>query len=227
MKCLFEIKKTQNFGNKKIILGYAPDLIDQNSFVFSPIFIDCKHQINYEIGSEEGVASLLAHALSPEIFHNIQDFDIGYMSAESNVGEEELEEVLEFINKDGFTLILTEDFLAHPQSNNILSLLTASSHIAGFSLLISPTALTPCQPIGESNGIYARIIHSNNYELRGSRQFALFAKLQHLQKITLNTQGLNTQATFILDESMRGVVALLSTPFPYPYYPYQKIEISK
>ena len=48
--------------------------------------------IKYEVGSEEGVASLLAYTLledkdlSKEIEDILEDLDIGYLSAESNVG---------------------------------------------------------------------------------------------------------------------------------------------
>lgn len=227
MESLFELKKIQKIDYKKIILGYAPHLVDQNSFVFSPLLLDCEYQVNYEIGSEEGVASLLAHTLAPQIFKDLKDFDMGYLSAESNVGEEELGEVLDFINGEKFCVILTQDFLSHPLGSNILSLLCTSSFEAQYPLLLCSDSFCSCQPIGESNGIYARITQAKECELRGSAQFALFAKLSHLQKINISAKDLNTQATFVLDEKMKGVIALLHIPHSYPHYPYQKIQISK
>ncbi|RDU69019.1 hypothetical protein CQA62_04055 [Helicobacter cholecystus] len=227
MECLFEIKKAQKIKNRKIILGYAPHLIDENSLVFSPLGVACDYQINYEVGSEEGVAMLLAHTLSPGIFNNLKDFDMGYLSAESNVGEEELEEVLNFIANESFCVILTQDFLAHPLGYKILSLLSTSSLLAHYPLFLQDQPLSYCQPLGESNGMIARITQAQSCELRGSSQFALFSKLQHLEKITLKAQDLQTQTTFILDESMKGVIALLKISTPYPHYPYQKIQILK
>lgn len=227
MECLFEVKKAQNNKNKKVILGYAPHLIDQNSFAFSPLGVDCPHQVNYEVGSEEGVAMLLAHTLSPQIFNHLSDFDMGYLSAESNVGEEELEELLEFINEETFCVIVTQDFLTHPLGHQILSILSTSSLLGNYSLLIQSQPLSSCQPLGESNGMIARITQAQDCELRGSSQFALFSKLKHLDKITLKAQDLQIQTTFVLDENMKGVVAVLNIPTPYPHYPYQKIQILK
>ena len=227
MERIFQLKKTQKIENKKIILGYAPHLIDKNSFVFSPLMLDCPNQVNYEVGSEEGVAMLLAHTLCPQIFQTLKNFDMGYLSAESNVGEEELEEVLEFIDQDAFCMILTQDFLAHPLGHKILSILSACSDATGFPLLLNTELLSSYQPLGESNGIIARITHSNHHQLRGSSQFARFCKLDHLQNISILARDLEIQTNFVLDEKMRGVIAILETPLSYPHYPYQKIQIQK
>lgn len=227
MECLFEVKKTQKNENKKIILGYAPHLIDKNSFVFSPLMVECENQVNYEAGSEYGVTMLIAHTLSPQIVNQFADFDMGYLNAESNVGEEELEGLLDFIHEENFCIILTQDFLSHPLGHQILSILCTSSLLGHFSLYLQNQPLSSCPPIGESNGMIARITQANECELRGSSQFALFSKLKHLEQVTIQAQDLQTQTTFVLDENMKGVIALLKIPTSYPYYPYQKIQILK
>ncbi|MDD2400368.1 MAG: 2Fe-2S iron-sulfur cluster-binding protein, partial [Sulfurovum sp.] len=69
--------------------------------------------IKYEAGGEEGVAALLAEALLKEVElpSSIRDFlddlDIGNLSAECNVGEEELAALKQSLNKkSGFSLVV-------------------------------------------------------------------------------------------------------------------------
>jgi NADH-quinone oxidoreductase subunit G len=101
--------------------------------------------IKYEVGSEEGVVALLVDTLlrDIEVPENIRaildDLDIGNLSAESNVGEEELE-VLEksLVNKRGFSLVVGSDLYTHPQATNIAKLLALLEKYAGFSVVFVP-----------------------------------------------------------------------------------------
>lgn len=228
MDCVFELKKSQIPQHKKIILGYAPHLLDSQSLIFSPIPLQNAQQINYEVGTEEGVMLLLAHQLCTqpslklkEIFTHI---DLGYLSAESNVGEEELEEVLEFIQDESFSLILTQDFLTHPMSANILALFEEISQQSNIHCLLDNLTSIPCASLPEYNGSVVRITQGEPL-LRGSKQFALFAKTQNGAMATINHSSFSLQAPFVLDEEMKGVIAILQMPNPLPSYPYQKVQI--
>jgi len=101
--------------------------------------------IKYEVGSEEGVVALLAETLLrgktlPAAAEEIlEDLDIGNLSAESNVGEEELEMLAaSFTRKAARVLIVGADLYQHPRAENIARLLALLEVYAGFSVLIVP-----------------------------------------------------------------------------------------
>ena len=82
--------------------------------------------IKYEVGSEEGVAALLAYTLlekkevPAEIEALLEELDIGYLSAESNVGEEELESMYEQIDETTrISLIVVTELYRHPKADQI------------------------------------------------------------------------------------------------------------
>ena len=103
--------------------------------------------IKYEAGSEEGVAALLADTLLkdaelPESVRAVlNDLDIGNLSAESNVGEEELETLRKsLIKKVGYSLLVGTDLYAHPRAENIAKLLALLEKYAGFNVICVPPA---------------------------------------------------------------------------------------
>ena len=103
--------------------------------------------IKYEAGSEEGVIALLAYTLiedskaPKEIVEYLKELDIGYLSAESNVSEEELEHLkLTLWKRKNFTLIVGEDLYNHPEAENIAKLLATIERYTQFELLIIPPA---------------------------------------------------------------------------------------
>lgn len=228
MDCVFELKKTQIPQHKKIVLGYAPHLLDIQSFFLSPIPLQNTQQINYEVGTEEGVILLLAHQICTQPSEKLKEIfaqiDLGYLSAESNIGEEEFEDLLEFVKGESFSLVLTQDFLAHPMNKNILALFEEIAKESNIQCLID--GLTPqiCTTLPEYNGSVVRIAQGEPL-LRGSKQFALFAKIQTGTITTITHPSFSLQVPFVLDEEMRGTIAILQTPNPLPSYPYQKVQI--
>jgi len=103
--------------------------------------------IKYEAGSEEGVAALLADTLLKEIElpnalrEFMDDLDIGNLSAESNIGEEELEALKKsLIKKSGFSLVIGSDLYAHPRAGQIAKLLALLEAYAGFNVICVPPA---------------------------------------------------------------------------------------
>ncbi|HIP61672.1 MAG TPA: 2Fe-2S iron-sulfur cluster binding domain-containing protein [Sulfurovum sp.] len=101
--------------------------------------------IKYEVQSEEGVVALLADELLrdiglPRTIRDIfDDLDIGNLSAESNVGEEELEELsLALKRKKKISLIVGSDLYAHPRAENIAKMLAILEKYLGFSVTIIP-----------------------------------------------------------------------------------------
>lgn len=103
--------------------------------------------IKYEVGSEEGVAALLVDTLLKEVEVPaavktfLDNLDIGNLSAESNVGEEELEALRRsLIKKSGFSLVIGSDLYAHPRAAQIAKLLALLEKYADFNVVCVPPA---------------------------------------------------------------------------------------
>lgn len=103
--------------------------------------------IKYEAGSEEGVVALLANALlnghnvSNEMKNFLNDLDIGNLSAESSIGEEELEYLVKSMDKkQRFTIVAGSDLYNHPRATQIAKILGAIEKYSDFSLVIVPPA---------------------------------------------------------------------------------------
>ncbi|MDQ1340947.1 MAG: NADH-quinone oxidoreductase subunit, partial [Campylobacterota bacterium] len=101
--------------------------------------------VKYEVESEEGVLALIAkyfidkQSMPEKLQAFLDDLDDGYISAESNVGEEEIElMVKKSIRKKNFTLILGEDLINHPRSKNIAKLAGMIEKYSNFKVLIVP-----------------------------------------------------------------------------------------
>ncbi|WP_232087489.1 2Fe-2S iron-sulfur cluster-binding protein [Sulfurovum sp. ST-21] len=103
--------------------------------------------IKYEVGSEEGAAALLAHALLEDaelpktLRASLDDLDIGNLSAESNIGEEELEALKKsLLKKHGFSLVVGSDLYTHPRAEQIAKLVALLEQYAGFNVICVPPA---------------------------------------------------------------------------------------
>ncbi len=101
--------------------------------------------IKYEVGSEEGVIAILANKLIEnsklpnELKEYFKELDIGYLSAESNIGEEEIELLSKKIKRaKKFTLILGEDLINHLRAKNIAKFAGLIEKYTDFNTLIIP-----------------------------------------------------------------------------------------
>jgi NADH-quinone oxidoreductase subunit G len=103
--------------------------------------------VKYEAGSEEGVVALLAsvllndHKISDDLKSFLDNLDIGNLSAESSVGEEELDYLAKSIDKkQKLTFIVGSDLYNHPRAVQIAKILGAIEKYSDFSLVIVPPA---------------------------------------------------------------------------------------
>lgn len=101
--------------------------------------------MKYEAGSEEGVMALLANELLQNVelsdderaFFN--DLDLGYLEAESNVGDDELKAMSKsFVRAKNRVLIIGSDILDHERAENIAKLAALIEKYTEFSLLVVP-----------------------------------------------------------------------------------------
>ena len=101
--------------------------------------------MKYEVGTEEGVMALLANeilkdvALSDEERAFFNDLDLGYLGAESNIGEEEISDMMKsFFRSQNRVLIIGNDLIAHERSGNIAKLAGLIEKYSSFSLVVVP-----------------------------------------------------------------------------------------
>ncbi|SHO80617.1 NADH-ubiquinone oxidoreductase chain G [hydrothermal vent metagenome] len=109
--------------------------------------------IKYEPTSEEMVLALLVDTLLKDvdlpdsISKVIKDFDIGSLSAESNVSEEELEVLKKSLIKlQGLSLVVGADLYSHPRAKNIAKMVGLIDKYSDFNVMIVP-------PTGNAMGI--------------------------------------------------------------------------
>ena len=102
--------------------------------------------MKYEAGSEEGVMALLANELlqnadlsdDERAFFN--DLDLGYLEAESNVGDDELKAMSKsFTRAQNKILIVGSDVFAHTRASNIAKLAAMIEKYSEFSLVVIPS----------------------------------------------------------------------------------------
>ena len=103
------------------------------------------NSIRYEVGSEEGVLAILAKGLledsklDGELKEYLDELDEGYISAETNVGEEEIESIVNLAKTTTKkTLILGEDLYTHKRAKNIALLAGLIERYSDFDVVIIP-----------------------------------------------------------------------------------------
>lgn len=210
----------------------------------------CTFFSRYEVGSEEGVLALLAksfllHVKIPkEVNHYFEAIDDGYISAESNLGEEEIEEI-EALYKEASNvlLVLGDDIIRHPRATNIAHLAGLIAQYGKAKLLVvgaQPeevvTADTQCvleeiEDLKSFDGVVVYQCPVQNIEeenlVIGSTQFQMAAKVQQGDKITVAMNQEVYPRTFVRDDSLKGVIALMPCAKADSSYPYHVVKIVK
>ena len=101
--------------------------------------------LKYEVGTEEGVMALLAKyllanvELSDEEKAFFDGLDDGYLSAESNIGEEELSLMMKSLMRTkNRVLVVGNDLIAHKEAQNIAKLVAVIEKYTDISVLVVP-----------------------------------------------------------------------------------------
>ncbi len=104
--------------------------------------------MKYEVGSEEGVLALVTKELLQDkklpknLTEYFDELDDGYISAESNIGEEEIELMRKkMVRKNRFSFIVGSDLYAHPRSENIAKMLGLLDRYSDFDITIIPPSV--------------------------------------------------------------------------------------
>lgn len=94
--------------------------------------------VKYEVGTEEGVAALLALMMIGDCV-DLSDLDEGYLSGETSLGEEEVLRIAQKAKTSTTkTLIIGEDIISHNRHTSIIELLSLLEVYGGFRILLLP-----------------------------------------------------------------------------------------
>ncbi len=175
--------------------------------------------IKYEVGSEEGIASMLLETLvrdsNEEIKSYINDLDMGYISAESSAGEEEFEEMLESSkDKKSKVLLVGDDVLSHDRLTNIIKILAIIKKYTSFEVLALDEGLQvlidTCldenlEEINELKSYNGTLIYSYFDDILldsivGSESFSRLAKIQDKDEIVFEINEQKVKKVFVLDK---------------------------
>ena len=98
--------------------------------------------VKYEVGSEEGVLAMLSKTLLEgkisvkKIAAFLNDLDMGYLSAESSVGEEELDTIKRTLDRcKNISIVIGEDCINHPRVNQLARLAAFFERFGGINVL--------------------------------------------------------------------------------------------
>jgi len=192
--------------------------------------------MKYEPGSEEGVMALFAYHLlrdanlSAESRAFLDDLDLGYLEAESNIGEEEFDAMIElFKGAKSKTFVVGSDILAHARAQNIAKLCALVEQNSDFSFLVLPdakeslgsilvseisTSLESVAALPEFNGTVIYNIKREDQEdntLQGSAQFARAAKISDGDFISVSFAGQSINRVFKVQDELKGTIAINPT----------------
>lgn len=209
--------------------------------------------IKYEVGSEEGVASLLVDTFvknaDEKIQEYIDDLDIGYISAESSAGEEEFEEAFEKAQtKENKLLIVGRDIYSHARVKNIIKLLAVLNKYSDLTVislderiqnLLDYEKLEEIEEVEDLHSYNGTVLYRVYGEektdvLVGSESFARIAKVTNDDDILINCGTEKFQRKFVVDNNLYGTIALcamndedeslLSKGYRYKQVKIEKVE---
>lgn len=195
----------------------------------------------YEVGSEEGVLALLSKALLlhvdlPDTLKAyFEGLDEGYLSGESNLGEEEIAQIETLLQEaSGIVLWLGGDIHAHPRAHNIIHLAKTietyrDAVVFGCEeVLVSglPEAVAALKSF-DGTVVYAIQDPQEEGMLYGSVQFAVAAKLCANDRVSMEIEEKRYTCTFVQDERLKGTIALLPIADALKGYPYNVTKLVK
>jgi len=230
MLSLDDKKLFKNIQNSKIaLICILEDL---------PLMKSVEFFSRYEAGSEEGVVAILAKEflkdadLPQDIKAYFDELDEGYISAETNIGEEEAEELhIMLQNASKPLIVFGKDVFLNSRSENIskfINLLKKYSNIEIKCLRKLKTDSLHVEEVEELESFDGTVVFEYNSDenrelLIGSAQFGVAAKVKNGQPITVKNQN----REFRLDKKLKGTIALMPSMIDENSYRFEVAKITK
>ena len=208
--------------------------IKEHEFKYISCFEDnelgSKNLIRCEIGSISYVLALLckyANLVQNEFFDELDD---GLISGECNVGEEEFEELGEWI-KDVKNVIIDDSLFTHPDKDAIfwlLEILGKNVVLAGGEVkeFASVKEVSELRELENFDGAVVYLNKNASNEIVGGVQFGIVAKAKDGETLNLKAKDFSVSAKFRLDPALKGTVALLGTK-EFDGYAFKQVVVSK
>lgn len=245
-----EFKNAKTLSLASLLCEQNPQLaeqIKQNEFLYISCFEDkilgAENLVRCEIGSANYVLALLckysldAAKFDEQTCEYFEGLDEGYLSGECNVGEEEFEQIAEFL-EECENIVIDSSFLAHADAKNIFEFL----QMLGKNVVLADgeqsefktdSELTPLKEPESFDGSVVFFmdeaggsnLSGETKELIGSASFAAAAKVKDGDIVSVQANGADVAAKFKLEPQMKGTVALCRAKFSG--YAFKLVKISK
>lgn len=251
-KCLSAKSSALSSLAQKIILHPIADTRYDDSIL----------QIQYEIGTELGVATLLAKAIlakavlhisgaeldfATNVLKRFSSFDFGYISSESSLSEEELENIVQACEEaQKCYIFLGNAFAYHKDKELIYEVVRLLSKVADIPIIANNNALdmpdlafldrleSSLEDLPESNGAFVyftpNALDIGDYRIYATKQFLALAKSKNGDKITLKNQNMpyeNISYEVVEVPYLRGVVGVAqgaSKESSVDFYPFRTLQ---
>ncbi|WP_107953926.1 hypothetical protein [Campylobacter concisus] len=186
--------------------------------------------IRCEIGSISYVLALLCKYANLSCDEFFSELDDGLISGECNVGEEEFEELGEWI-KDVKNIIIDDSFFTHPDKDAIFWLL----EILGKNVVLAGSEVKEFANIKEMDelrelenfdGAVVYLNKNASDEIVGGVQFGIVAKAKDGEILNLKAKDFSVTAKFKLDHSLKGTVAIFGAK-DFDGYAFKQVVVSK
>ncbi len=170
--------------------------------------------------------------LPGEMRNYFDELDEGYISAETNIGEEEAEELHVMLQEATNPLIVFgKDMFLNSRVENIskfINLLKKYSNIEIKCLRKLKTDSLHVEEVEELESFDGTVVFEYNSDengelLIGSAQFAVAAKVQNGQPVTVKNQN----REFRLDKKLKGTIALMPSMIDENSYRFEVAKIIK
>lgn len=217
-----------------------PKLKNDDFLVISPLedekLSDYAGSIQFarcEMGSVSYVLLLVCKELFGGVF---DDIDEGFLSGESNIGEEEIASIANFI-KTSDKIIISDEIMTVNKEFLIsfLSLISAKFGSEVVDLELKKVNLKSkfdllkdfdTNNIDELLNFDGAVVftHNNSTEFRGGELFMIASKIKDGTEIAFKIDGIEFSTKFNLDKSMKGTIATLGGDFKYGFHPLNSIR---
>jgi len=208
--------------------------IKEHEFKYISCFEDnelgSENLIRCEIGSISYVLALLckyANLVQNEFFDELDD---GLISGECNVGEEEFEELGEWI-KDVKNVIIDDSLFTHPDKDAIfwlLEILDKNVVLAGGEVkeFASVKEVSELRELENFDGAVVYLNKNASDEIVGGVQFGIVAKAKDGEILNLKAKDFSVSAKFRLDPALKGTVAIVGVQ-EFDGYAFKQVVVSK
>lgn len=232
--CEFKRAKSLSLANELSFVNQAlANEIKQADFRYISCFEDpilgSKNLIKCEIGSISYVLALLCKysGCKQDYFDELDD---GFLSGESSVGEEEIEELVLWL-KDVKNIIIDSSFFTHKDSKMLFEFL----EILGIDVVLADGLqsevmtdgiLTELKELEVFDGsvVYQRL--SLKPYIKGGINFAAASKIKDGDEIVLSANEFKFEGKFTLDTSLKGTIAFVGVDSVVGYN-FKRVDVAK